>query len=305
MRSLVGHRRRRGASFQEGGPDRGFRPGRLIRTFRRWLHAVDDYARHVRPMSGTYAALGFLGAWVGYGMALSGDWRPTAEALTAAAGFRVQSIEIQGLAESDSTEIVDRIDVTAQSSLMMLDVERARQRVAEIPWVSDVSVKKLYPHRIVVSLNERLPFALWQDDGRLKVVDRTGAVMSETILARHTALPLVVGTGANARAEEAVDLMASAPSIRSRVRAAVLVAERRWNLVTVEGVEIRLPEEDPKAALARVAQLQATKRLLDRDIVAVDVRAADKLFVRLSDAAAEQRKEMNKARMPKKRGTDT
>ena len=256
-------------------------------------------------MTGTFAALGFLGAWIGYGLALSGEWRPTLEALTAAAGFRVQSIEIQGLAESDSTEIVDRIDVTAQSSLMMLDVEQARSRVAEIPWVSDVAVKKIYPNRIVVSLNERLPYALWQDDGKLKVVDRTGTVMSETVLARHTTLPLVVGTGANTRVEEAVDLMASAPSLRAKLRAAVLVAERRWNLVTVDGVEIRLPEDNPKDALARVAQLQTVKRLLDRDITAVDIRVPDRLFVRLSDAAADARREMNKTRAPKKKGTDT
>jgi cell division protein FtsQ len=257
-------------------------------------------------MQGTWAALAFLAGWGGYGLWLSGEWRPTVDALTSAVGFSIGSIEIRGLAEADSTEISDRIDVTQASSLLMLDAEKARARIAEIPWVSDVTVKKLYPNRIVVTLEERTPYALWQDDGRIRVVDKTGAVMSDTLQPRHAGLPLVVGAGADKRVREAVALMESAPSIRARIRAAVLVAERRWNLITVDGIEILLPEDRPEVALARVADLQGTKKLLDRDLVVVDTRVPERLFVRLSDAAATARKEQMRLKVgAKKKGTDT
>jgi len=269
----------------------GFRWRRMMRAARRWSFHVDEKLSSVKPMHGTFAALAFLGAWGAYGLVLSGQWRPTVDALTSALGFSVASIEIRGLSEADSTEISDRIDVTQTSSLLMMDAEKARARIAEIPWISDVTVKKLYPNRIVVNLAERSPFALWQDDGKVKVVDRTGAVMSDVLETRNAGLPLVVGTGANGRVEEAVGLMNSAPSIRAKFRAAVLVAERRWNLITVDGIEILLPEEHPEAALARVAQLQETKKLLERDLVVVDMRVPDRLFVRLSDGAADVRRE--------------
>lgn len=285
---------RRGELFpyaQEMPQGAGFRWRRLVRTVRRWSQIADEKLSSVKPMHGTFAALAFLGAWGVYGMALSGQWRPTVDALTSALGFSVASIEIRGLSEADSTEISDRIDVTQTSSLLMVDAEKARSRIAEIPWISDVSVKKLYPNRIVVNLAERSPFALWQDDGKVKVVDRTGAVMSDVLETRNAGLPLVVGTGANSRVEEAVGLMNSAPSIRAKFRAAVLVAERRWNLITVDGIEILLPEDHPEAALARVARLQETKKLLERDLVVVDMRVPDRLFVRLSDGAADIRRE--------------
>lgn len=289
---MTGPRRgERFPSVQEMPLDAGFRWRRWVRTARRWGNAVDAQLSAVKPMHGTYAALAFLGAWGVYGMALSGAWRTTVDALTAGLGFSVASIEIRGLAEADSTEISDRIDVTQTSSLLMVDAERARARIAEIPWISDVSVKKLYPNRIVVNLTERMPFALWQDDGKVKVVDKTGAVMSDVLDTRNAGLPLVVGQGANGRVAEAVELMNAAPAIRPKIRAAVLVAERRWNLVTVDGIEIMLPEDQPAAALARVASLHETRKLLDRDLVVVDMRVADRLFVRLSDAAAEARRE--------------
>ena len=307
MRSLTGHRRLDRAAFVAEAPqDAGFRWRKSVRSIKRWMNALDAVLASVKPMRGTVAALAFLAAWGGYGLWLSGQWRTAVDALTSAVGFSVASIEIRGLAEADSTEISDRIDVTQASSLLMVDAERARARIAEIPWVSDVTVKKLYPNRIVVSLAERTPFALWQDDGRIKVVDRTGAVMSDTLQPRHAGLPLVVGAGADKRLEEAVALMDSAPPLRPRIRAAVLVAERRWNLITVDGVEILLPEDRPEAALARVAELQETKKLLDRDLVVVDTRVPERLFVRLSDAAAEARKEQMRIKSgAKKKGTDT
>jgi cell division protein FtsQ len=304
---LTGHRRfDRAAALAEVPQDAGFRWRRGVRTVKRWLNTVDALARSVKPMQGTLAALAFLSAWGGYGLWLSGGWYPTLDALTSAAGFSVASIEIRGLAEADSTEISDRIDVTRASSLLMLDAEKARARIAEIPWVADVTVKKLYPNRIVVSLTERQPFALWQDDGRIKVVDKSGAVMSDTLQPRHAGLPLVVGAGADKRLQEAVALMNAAPTIRPRIRAAVLVAERRWNLITVDGIEILLPEENPLAALTRIAELQDAKKLLDRDLVAIDTRVPDRLFVRLSDAAAAVRKEQMRIRSgAKKKGADT
>ncbi|MCC8237656.1 cell division protein FtsQ/DivIB [Pinisolibacter aquiterrae] len=262
-----------------------------MRTVRRWTRLADRMLSSVRPMQGTVAALAFLGAWGVYGMALSGAWRTAADALTAGLGFSVASIEIRGLSEADSTEISDRIDVTQTSSLLMVDVEKARSRIAEIPWIADVAVKKLYPNRIVVNLTERRPFALWQDEGKVRVVDRTGAVMSDVLETRNAGLPLIVGQGANTRVAEAVELMNAAPSLRPKIRAAVLVAERRWNMITVDGIEILLPEENPAAALERVAVLQDSKKLLERDVEVVDMRVPDRLFVRLSDAAAAVRRE--------------
>lgn len=281
--------------------DAGFHWRRTVRLVRRSIRAVDAAFSSVKPMQGTVAALAFLGAWGAYGMVLSGAWRTTVDAVTAGMGFAVASIEIRGLSEADSTEISDRIDVTRHSSLLMVDVERARERIAEIPWIADVQVKKLYPNRIVVNLVERRPFALWQDEGKIRVVDKTGAVMSDVLETRNAGLPLVVGAGANTRVEEAVGLMSAVPELRPRIRAAVLVAERRWNMITVDGIEMLLPEENPAGALQRVADLQAAKKLLDRDLVVVDLRVPDRLFVRLSDAAADARREQMRIKTGKKK----
>jgi cell division protein FtsQ len=283
----------------EGG-FRGLRWGRLVRLARRFGHSIDQRLAHVRPMAGNWAAIGLIVATISYGMILGGQWKPFLDSLSSAFGFGIETIEINGLVEASSEEIADRIDVGLHTSLLMLNAEAARARIAEIPWVADVEVKKVYPDKLVVNLTERHAFALWQEDGQLRVVDQTGAVMTSILEPQHANLPLVVGVGANAHVQDAVQLINAEPSLKVRIKAAQFVAERRWNLVTDDGVEIELPEDNPAVALAKVADLDRSKRLLDRDIVAVDMREADRILIKLSDAAADQRREMLKSRMKKK-----
>ena len=52
------------------------------------------------------------------------------------------------------------------------------------------------------------------------------------------------------------------------------------------GVEIKLPEDDPQAAIATLLRLQRQSRLLERDVLALDLRAPGRVFVRLSEEAA-------------------
>jgi cell division protein FtsQ len=274
------------------------------RATRRTWQALDATLARLAERNGAIWAGGFLAAWAVYGMAIGGQYRGYLDDLGAALGFGLTEVEIRGLASVDSSPILDRIGLANHRSLITVGAEDLRERIAQLPWIADVSVEKVYPGKLVVKLDERQPYALWQDDGRVQVVDRSGAVMTDQIEERHLKLPLVVGRAANTRAGEALGLINATPQLSGRIHAAVLVAERRWNLVTNDGVELRLPQDKPGAALAEIARLQQTKQLLDRDIEAVDMRTPDRLVIKLTDAAAAQRRDMLKAKA-KKKGADT
>jgi cell division protein FtsQ len=65
---------------------------------------------------------------------------------------------------------------------------------------------------------------------------------------------------------------------------------------------VRLPEAGPAAAIETLVALDAEKPLLTRDITVVDLRLADRVTVRLSDAAAQARMEAIKEKPKKKAG---
>ena len=65
------------------------------------------------------------------------------------------------------------------------------------------------------------------------------------------------------------------------------------------GVEIKLPETDPEAAIGTLLALERRSRILDRDVLALDLRVPGRVFVRLSQEAADAWAE---AHAPKKGG---
>jgi len=97
-------------------------------------------------------------------------------------------------------------------------------------------------------------------------------------------------------------VLARYPALRDSVRASILVAERRWNLKLANGIDIRLPETKLETALDTLVALDRDKKLLTRDITAVDLRLPDRVNVRLSDTAAQARDDALKIKKPKPKG---
>ncbi len=117
------------------------------------------------------------------------------------------------------------------------------------------------------------------------VISADGKVIVDHLDARFQHLPLLVGRGAEDRAREIVGLLNDHPDVAKAVRAAVLVAERRWTLVLKNGIDVRLPDTDLDRAMVDLARLDAERRIMTRDVAVIDMRVPDRVSVRLSEDA--------------------
>lgn len=238
----------------------------------------------------------------GHGDAVASALREARDTAGNAAGFRVTGIALSGNKHLNREEVLARAGVTGNTALLFFDVAIARARLLTDPWVADATIQKLYPDRLQITLTEREAFALWQKNGRISVIGADGTVLEPFLSRPYAPLPLVVGRGAETRAKEFLGLLARYPELRDNVRAAILIAERRWNLRLKNGIDVRLPETDVAAALAHLVVLDRDKKLLSRDISAIDLRLPDRVTVRLSDTAAQAREADIKERAKARKG---
>ncbi|MGU3536597.1 cell division protein FtsQ/DivIB [Methylobacterium sp. A54F] len=217
------------------------------------------------------------------------------------AGFGVERVTISGISRMYEREVLAAAGIDGRSSVPFLDVADVRERLLRVPLIASASVRKLYPNEIVISQVEREPAALWQKNGEISVIAADGTVIDTMRDDRYASLPLVVGEDANLKLGEYLGLVAAAGGLGERIRAGTYVSGRRWTL-KLDGVDIRLPENDPAAALARLVAIERHDRILEKDIIAVDLRMPDRVVVRLTEEAAAARAESQKKT---KKGTAT
>jgi cell division protein FtsQ len=237
-----------------------------------------------------FAAAGAYGAVRGghYAAFVAAQGQP-ADILAKALGFSIKAVTIAGERELKEQDILGVAGISPRNSLLFLDVAKIRERLKQLPLVKEAAVTKLYPDRLLIEIEERQPFALWQCDGQVQIVAADGVPLAAMRDQRFIHLPLVVGAGANEKLGQYVALLETAGDLRERIVAGVLVAGRRWTLKTANGIDVLLPEIEPGAALARLDDLERTSHVLDKDILSLDLRQSARVVARLGEEAAAER----------------
>lgn len=275
----------------------------------RYIQMVE---RYLPRRIGLVATLAILFGSVGFGIVRGGHVEEfttalsdTRNALANSAGFRITTVGINGRKQLSQDEVLAIGGVNGRSSLLFLDADTVRAKLKANPWIADATILKLYPGRLQIDIVERTAFALWQQNGRLSVIASDGAVLEPYVTRRFLNLPLVVGKGADTRAQDFLALLDRYPQVRAVTKAAIFVGERRWNLRLKDGLDVRLPENDVGNALAALSKLDKDDKLFSRDIVAVDMRLPDRLIVQLSEEAGKARDELFKDKKSKKKAGDS
>ena len=251
----------------------------------RWKLLLRRQKRLIRPAGwiGFAALVVLLGVIAVHSSAPGGTLATLRERLggaTAFAGLRVTDVVIEGRANTPEPLLRASLGVCLGFPILGFSVVLARQRLETLSWVEHATVERRLPGTVVLFLQERRPFAIWQNQGKFVLIDRNGQLVANQNVAEFRQLPLVVGPGAPAAAAMLVDALTDRPDLQKRVIAAVRVGERRWNLRLNNGADVMLPEGHEIVALDRLMQLQQQHALLDRPLAAIDMRLGDRLVLR-------------------------
>ncbi len=242
--------------------------------------------------AGLAGALGLgAAAWVwrsgAVGVAIDATGRMVIAA-TGDFGLRLRRVQVEGRAETPRATILAALEVRQGMPMLGFDPRAAKRRLERLGWVRGAAVERRFPGTIYVRLDERRPLAVWQNHGRFTLIGRDGRPIPGVDPRRFPGLLQVVGPGAGAAAPRLIEMLAKEPALKARIVAAVRVSGRRWNLRFDNGVDVRFPAVGAGEAWARLARLEAEHNILERDLLAIDLRQPDRLIGQLSPRAAER-----------------
>lgn len=210
--------------------------------------------------------------------------------------FAVNALAIQGASPALSQEIRDLLDLSFPVSRFYMDMVALRDSLRDLPAIETVRVSVGVGGILDVVVTERQPVAVWRSPEGLSLVDPEG-VQIAWIKARadRADLPLVAGSGAAYALEEAQSLVAALGPLEPRFRGLLRRGERRWDVILDRDQRIMLPAENAVLALERVAALVQASDVLDRDLVAIDMRVPSRPTLRMTEAATQTLREARQA----------
>jgi cell division protein FtsQ len=235
----------------------------------------------------------FLASALIYGAVIGGQTARAYDALTGgidhlaiAAGFGVKRVTVTGQLHATDAAITAALGAGPDTMMLGFDTNAAKARLEAVPWIKHAQVMRLLPSTLQVVLEERAPYAVWQNQGQTYVIDTEGVVLAPALREAYASLPLVVGEGAGKSAAQLFAQLTPFSDLTKDVIAAIRVGDRRWTLKLASGLEIMLPDDNIAEALTSLAKLDDQHGVLKRDIAAVDLRLLDRVTVRLRETAS-------------------
>ncbi|HRO33416.1 MAG TPA: FtsQ-type POTRA domain-containing protein [Brevundimonas sp.] len=205
------------------------------------------------------------------------------DGVTTGLGLKLRRVHVTG-ASAEAKPVIERaLQLQTGMPIAGLDLDELQQRAQSVGWVKEARVVRLLPDTLIVEITEHDRLAVWQNAGRVHVIDGQGQVIAGAQAARYPQLPLVVGLGADQAAADILPLLAQRPRLMGRVDALVRVDERRWDLRLKDGSLIQLPAVGQEEALIRLDALDQRERLLDLGFARVDLRTPEEVAVRPSE----------------------
>jgi cell division septal protein FtsQ len=251
---------------QRVGRVRRRRPGRP----RRWLRALGALA---------------VAASAAAAVALAAHWALTSPR------FAVTAVEVRGASRVPPQRILEVSGIVHGANLWRINPDHVRARLEELPEIRRADVVRELPNRVSIVVEERRPFTLVHA-ARLHWLDEEGRVLGEEPHAVAPAVPVISGLS-----EEELATMRTTPTPRARAAITLIRALLRTDsalaaeiseidmsrpegpvLYTVDGVEVRLGNEDWDERLARLEGVLG--QVATQDVRGVDLRFRDQVVLR-------------------------
>jgi cell division protein FtsQ len=150
--------------------------------------------------------------------------------------FPVTQVEVLGKLERTTRAEIQAALPRASSNFFAADLGEVRASVERLPWVRRVNVRRVWPGRLEVSVEEHVALARWGDDALVNL-------QGERFVARtKESLPLFIGPGGSAsevtrRYRRFSELVAPLGTGIERV---VLTPRHAWQLRLANGLHLML-----------------------------------------------------------------
>ncbi|MCW9047047.1 MAG: cell division protein FtsQ/DivIB [Gammaproteobacteria bacterium] len=198
--------------------------------------------------------------------------------------FPIQSVKIEGEFDFlDKSQLRDQTIPVVKGGFFNVDLPAVRNALVNLPWVEDVSVRRLWPDQLLVRVIEKQPVVLWGSDG---VISSKGKLFTPSEKPTIE-LPHLSGPQGQHKVmlQELARMQAWLLETGLYIKSVDLNARRSWTLKMTSGMELRLGRKQMHERLNRfVSVYKEALEVEKREIKHIDMRYTNGFAVAWKEA---------------------
>ncbi len=105
----------------------------------------------------------------------------------------IQQITVIGLDHISRQDIVTRLAIAPDESLLFIDSDTLSEQLTLHPWIRSVTFDRVFPHTLVVDVTEREPAAVFESSQSPQLLDAEGYRLPGKVTKQDNTLPIVFG----------------------------------------------------------------------------------------------------------------
>ena len=213
-------------------------------------------------------------------LAFSGAWLSQGEDV-----MPIRKIHLSGnFVNLDQREVEAALENYLGQGFFSLDIHELQQVLHDKPWTDSVSVRRVWPDRLQVTIIEKKPVARWDDEHLLS--DRSVVFRADPAEYAHLPLVHAVNHSPGWVLQRFYRLQARFASVDERLVALHVDSRGALDVSLINGLEIKLGRSDVEHKINRLVQIYTAQILPRREqIERLDLRYSNGFAVAWKDEA--------------------
>jgi cell division protein FtsQ len=192
-------------------------------------------------------------------------------------GFLLSEVVVDGSVNSNiNSEYIHNIVGKKKVPILSLDIQKIQNAIMHNSWVKDCYVYVSLPSTLKIVIQEKEPLAIWQNKGKLYIIDKDGIVITSKITSQYQFLPIIVGSDANINATQLFSQLSRSNELMEIITASIYVGSRRWDIIVNDDIVVNMPEENFSEAYSYLISLYKDGELLK--LKKLDLRDGKKYY---------------------------
>jgi cell division protein FtsQ len=166
--------------------------------------------------------------------------------------FPLNSVRLSAAPQRvDTAEVMQVMRNEVRGNFFTVDIERLRQSLEKLPWVRNVSIRREFPQRLAVRLEEHQALARWNNAAMVNRQGETFVAKSEQTLPGFTGQDSAAAEVTQHYAQFSQQLAV----LDLQVSQLALSPRHAWQLRLSNGMVLELGREDMQQRLARFVEV--------------------------------------------------